>query len=102
MKCRTLKAEAVGRPELLDYYPGLRGDPQTFADVRRYRDLNSITHEEFQKMAAELGFELKAFKVHATRVGRWLRKAVPALRHTSVLEVFSTGAGAVLVKSRRS
>lgn len=95
---RTLKAEATTRPELYEYYPGLRGEPETYADVRRYRDLNEITNEEFHKIASEAGFKVTAFKLHTTRVGSLLRKAVPALAQNPVLEVLSTGAGAVLIK----
>jgi len=95
---RTLKAESRRRPELLEYYPGLKGDPKRVADVRRYRDLNAITHEQFRQMASDLNFDVRAFKVHATRAGRIVRKALRGSGGDSLLEVLSTGAGAVLVK----
>lgn len=95
----ALKAESKRRPELLDYYPGLKGDPHTFADVRRYRDLNAITNEEFHRMADRIGFDVRAFKVHATVLGRVMRKALPGpLKKNPLTEILSTGAGAVLVK----
>lgn len=96
---RALKAESKRRPELLDYYPGLKNDPQTVADVRKYRDLNAITNGAFHQMADEIGFDVRAFKVHATVLGRVMRKALPGpLKKNPLTEVLSTGAGAVLVK----
>lgn len=96
---RALKAESKRRPELLDYYPGLRGEPQRYADVRKYRDLNEITNDAFRRIAGELGFDVRAFKVHHTLIGRVLKKALPGpLKKNALTEILSTGAGAVLVK----
>ena len=50
-------------------------------------------------MAINTGFEIQSFKVHATSVGRLLRRVAPRLERERVLEVLSTGAGAVLRKS---
>lgn len=99
---QALKSEAKRRPELLEFYPGLRGDPQTVRDVRRHRDLNAITHAEFTRMAEETGFSVEAFKVHATAMGRIVRRLIPNSEQSNLLEVLSTGAGAVLRRPESS
>jgi len=89
---------AKRRPELLVSYPGLANDPKSVRDLRRHRDLNYITHADFLKMAAEAGFMVERFEVYPTRLGGLLRALLRLRDHGRVLEVLSTGAGAVLGK----
>lgn len=95
----ALRVRAERHPELYDVYPGLREGPHSIKDVRRHRDLNSITHARFLALAAEAGFDVKSFWVHGTRAGRALQRVIPRLKESRVLDVLSTGAGAVLRKS---
>jgi hypothetical protein len=49
-------------------------------------------------MAAEAGFMVERFEVYPTRFGGLLRALLRLRDHGRVLEVLSTGAGAVLGK----
>ena len=94
----ALRARAERRPELWDFYPGLRDDPRELRDVRRHRDLNEITHHAFLDFGRGAGFQVVRFWVHGTRLGRVVQRLWPAAARTGLLEVLSTGAGAVLEK----
>lgn len=95
---KAMQRQAQKRPELLDWYPGLRNNPKSVRDLRKHKDLNDITHRKFLEMAVRTGFEVKTFKVHSTRTGRLVRRLFPSLERTVVFDVLSTGAGAVLSK----
>lgn len=94
----ALKRRAQAHAELYEVYPGLHGKPRLIRDVRRHRDLNSITHARFLSFATSAGFEVKNFWVHGTRSGRLILKAFPRLSRAGVMDALSTGAGAVLRK----
>lgn len=94
----AMQRQALKRTELFDWYAGLRRNPQSVKDLRLHRDLNDITHAEFISMSLRVGFDIKAFRVHATRFGRLLRRFVPSLERTVILDILSTGAGAILQK----
>lgn len=95
----AMQRQSHKRPELLDWYPGLRREqPRRVRDLRKHSDLNDITHATFLQMAERTGFRVKTFRVHATRSGRLLRRLLPSLEKTIILDILSTGAGAVLQK----
>lgn len=96
----ALQLQAARRPELHEVYPGLRGAPRRVRDVRRHRDLNEITHAEFLGLARGVGFEVLAFQVNSTVLGRVLFRVAPGLAQGPAGDVLSTSAGAVLVKRR--
>lgn len=95
----AMQRQARKRPELLEWYAGLNGEPRRVRDLRKHRDLNDITHKDFLQMAARTGFDVKAFRVYPTRVGRVLRRLMPSLERTIIFDVLSTGAGSLLYKS---
>lgn len=95
----ALKRRAARHPALLDAYPGLRNNPQKIRDVRRHRDLNGITHSAFLELARAAGFAIKHFEVHATPVGRVIRKLMPVGDTKAIFEILSTGAAVVLEKT---
>ncbi|MEM9072476.1 MAG: class I SAM-dependent methyltransferase [Myxococcota bacterium] len=89
-------------PRLYEVYPGLRENPRTVRDVRKYRDLNGITYGDFVALAAESGFDVRKFRVHHTAVGRVVKRLVPRLGDSRVGEALSTGAAALLTKRASS
>lgn len=95
----AMQRQARKRPELLDWYSGLNGNPRRVRDLRKHGDLNDITHKEFLQMAERTGFNVKTFRVYPTRLGRILRRMIPSLERTIVFDVLSVGAGALLYKS---
>lgn len=96
----AMQRQAQKRPELLEWYSGLNGEPQRVRDLRKHGDLNDITHKEFLQMAARTGFKVKTFRVYPTRLGRVIRRLMPSLERTIIFDVLSTGAGALLYKSK--
>lgn len=96
----ALRLQAERRPELYDAYPGLRGAAERIRDVRRHGDLNDLTYRRFLGLARQHGFAVERFRPHATLAGRVLRKLVSTMDQTMLADVFSTGAAAVLLKSR--
>lgn len=96
----AIQRQAQKRPELLDWYEGLKNNPKSVRDLRKHKDLNDITHRKFLEMAECTGFEIKTFRVHATRTGRLLRRFFPSLERTVLFDILSTGAGAVLEKPK--
>jgi ubiquinone/menaquinone biosynthesis C-methylase UbiE len=95
----ALRRQAERRPQILDWYPGLKNpEARRVRDVRQFGDLNDVTHRTFLEMARDTGFEVKTFIVHGTRLGRVLSFAAPALKTTRVMDVLSTAASAVLRK----
>jgi SAM-dependent methyltransferase len=91
----ALKLQAKDRPELLDVYPGLAGDPCEIRDLRRHKDLNDITYPVFLELAKDAGFEVVEFKVQETITGK-LSKRIPFVRNSIARDIFSRGASAVL------
>jgi ubiquinone/menaquinone biosynthesis C-methylase UbiE len=94
----ALRIRTRRRPELQRIYPGVMDRPSRVRDVRRHRDLNDITYGQFLGLARQIGFEVTVFRVHATPLGRLVTKLQPRLERTKLLDVLSTGAGAVLRK----
>jgi ubiquinone/menaquinone biosynthesis C-methylase UbiE len=94
---RALQRLAAERPELYDIYPGLRAQPTRVRDVRRYGDLNDLTYGRFRQLAQQAGFTIQWFRPQPTKWGHVIGR-VPWLRHTRLMDVLSTGAGALLVK----
>ncbi len=93
----ALKRQARRRPELYQAYPGLAVAVRV-RDVRRYHDLNDITHARFRAMAEHHGFRIRSFHVHATTTGRVVRRLIRRAEATPLLDVLSTGAAAILEK----
>ncbi len=64
--CNVMKRLAKDDPFLLDAYPGLVNNPQKVKDLRKYGDLNSITHKRFRRLAIEAGFTIDSFVVFSS------------------------------------
>ncbi|REK10852.1 MAG: class I SAM-dependent methyltransferase [Planctomycetota bacterium] len=94
---RAMYRMAEIEPRIYDWYPGLSGDPKRVRDLRLYGDLNDITYHEFQRMAARTSFRVESFAPYGTRFGKVLSR-VPLLGKSILMDVFSTGASAYLVK----
>lgn len=94
---RALQRLALERPELLDVYPGLSGRPTRVREVRKHKDLNDITYQEFRRIASERGFDVVYLRPFYTYSGLWLR-FVPVLSKSLLADVLSTGATALLQK----
>ncbi len=95
----ALRLQAERRPELYAVYPGLRGQAERVRDVRRHKDLNDLTHAEFLRLAALVGFEVREFQVNKTTLGRVVFRVAPALEQGALGDVLSTSAGALLIKA---
>jgi ubiquinone/menaquinone biosynthesis C-methylase UbiE len=94
----ALQIRVRRRPELKRIYPNVDSHPRRVRDVRRHGDLNDITHGQFLELAGRVGFEVEMFRVHGTRLGRLITRLQPRFERTKLLDVLSTGAGALLRK----
>lgn len=92
----AVQLRAERHPELLHTYPGAAHAPARVRDLRRYGDLNDLTHAEFLTLARGAGFEITGFGVHATLGGRLLRRLARLPETSGALELLSTAAWAVL------
>jgi ubiquinone/menaquinone biosynthesis C-methylase UbiE len=79
-------------------YPGLAYGAMTFREIRKYKDLNYITHRKFFKHATLNGFHIQQFKVQRTLAGKILAR-IPRFDKTVFSDIFSVGTSAVLVKN---
>lgn len=98
---RAMHRLADEDPQLKELYPGLMDSPQRARDLRKYKDLNDITHGKFLAMAKRTGFRVEWFRPRPTRFGR-LVAITPLVRKSILMDVFSTGAAAYLVKQGSS
>lgn len=91
---------AEDTPYLLSVYPGLKNNPQRVKELRRYCDLNEITHGEFKRMANRCGFQMEWFRPDCTLIGRLIRKlpGLNLLSESKLIDIFSYCAGACLRK----
>ena len=94
---RAMQRLAKDNAKLFDLYPGLTDNPERVRDLRKYKDLNDITHKSFRAMAKRSGFRVNWFRPRPTRFGR-LVAISPLVRNSILMDVFSTGAAAYLVK----
>lgn len=92
---RAVKYPALG---LFDYYGGLKDNPKTFREVRKYKDLSYITNLKFKKAYQNSGLTLTSMYVSRPLAGRLLFKLMPFLSHTRLDDIFSTGTKAILKK----
>ncbi len=97
--CNVMVRLANDNHELKEIYPGVNDLPKKVRDLRRYKDLNDITYNKFKQMAQNTGFEIEHFttKAEPRLVGSLLRK-IPFMNSTILPDIFSTSAGAVLIK----
>lgn len=95
---RTLRRIAERDPRMYEFYPGLQGECREIRDVRRYRDLNGITHRRFRQCALAAGFRIERFTVSTWGYSGKLLSKVPGLRDSRLGDVLSVGASAVLRK----
>jgi ubiquinone/menaquinone biosynthesis C-methylase UbiE len=91
---------AKENPNLLEIYPGLKGNPRSVKELRRYEDLNEITYGRFKEMARRQGFAIEWFRPQCTLIGRVIQRmpGFDFLADSRLIDVFSTGAGACLRK----
>lgn len=71
----------------------------TNAIFRRYKDLNDITYQSFKAIGRQIGFHVAFFSTYSTSIGKVLKR-VPGVRSSIVMDIFSTGASAVLRKGQ--
>ena len=101
--CKVMYKLAQDNPKLLDIYPGISENTFKIKDLRRYKDLNSITHKKFKRLAKENGFEIESFYV--TVPGRGFIRLInqglqrfPITRDSIIGEIISMNVSAVLSK----
>ena len=100
--CRVILKLAKESPELFDYYPGLKNEPEKIKDLRRYADLNSMTHRRFKENAVKSGFEIRSFQVNPSGRGpikliiRFMHRT-PLFKKTILGDIFSKSAWATLI-----
>lgn len=97
----AMRRLAKDNPQMQEIYPGLQNGAETFAGIRRYNDLNDITHRNFIRMAERTGLKVEWFKPFPTRAGYPLY-AIRRLRRCFALDILSTGAAALLRKPTRA
>lgn len=96
--CEAVYQRAIKYPELklFDYYGGLINNPKTFKDVRKYKDLNYITHKKFKKAVKEAGLKIIDFYSSRPLWGIILIKLFPFLKSTKFDDILSYGTMAKL------
>lgn len=97
--CNVMVKLSLENPEIKEIYPGVLESPKKVRDLRKYKDLNDITYSKFKVMARKTGFEIEHFttKAEPRLVGSLIRK-IPFMNRTLLSDIFSTSAGAVLIK----
>lgn len=97
----VLKRKAKTDPYIYEIYPGLKNHPTKIVDIRKYKDLNNITHKLFKETALKIGFQIEKFEtVSATDIKliRQIINRIPFLRNSILGDIFSTGAKSTLIK----
>jgi len=98
---KVLKYKAELDPKLYDAFPGLKKKSNKISEIRRYNDLNDISHKIFKEMAIKIGFEISYFETvsHSNlKVIRSLIRRIPFLNNSIFSDIFSTGAKDILTK----
>ena len=86
-------------PKINIRYPGVENNPKKVRDLRRYKDLNDITHGKFKKMAKKAGFEIVSFeKRPAPYLLGKICNSIPLIKDSLITDVLSVNAGAILRK----
>jgi len=95
---KTLRRIAQNDATMYSVYPGLSGECNEIKDVRRYKDLNGMKYARFKQLAKQADFQIVDFTVSPSGyLGKLLTK-VPLLRNSTLTDVMSVGASAVLRK----
>jgi ubiquinone/menaquinone biosynthesis C-methylase UbiE len=94
----AMKLLSRENPLLNEIYPGLNDHPRRVRDLRRYKDLNDITHSSFRRMAREAGLRVVWLHPFATPTGKIVSR-IPVLRNSILGDVLSVGATALLQKA---
>ncbi len=90
-------------PYVASSYPSLKNNPQKIKDIRKYGDLNSMTHKRFCDEVAAAGFKMKRFKINPSSKSL-VKEALRLLyrykwvQRSMFSNIFSVSAEAVLVK----
>lgn len=98
--CRALYKRALEHPELklFEWYGGLKLKPLKFQDIRKYKDLNYITHKKVRVIIKNCGLKLEEFYVNRSIIQKVIIKSLPFLRYTIFDDIFSSGARLKAIK----
>ena len=89
---------------VIDAYPGLKGNPTRLFEIRKYKDLNNITHNKFKKLAKESKFKIESFVINPPFNSHRLNRIASLftnmsfIKHSILGDIMSKNASAVLVK----
>ncbi|MCB9252302.1 MAG: class I SAM-dependent methyltransferase [Flavobacteriales bacterium] len=99
--CRAVYKRAEKYPDLrlFNWYGGLKNKPETFREIRTYKDLNYITNKKFRNAAASAGLKIDSMVYKRSLSQKILLKLLPFLNKTILGDIFSYGTGARLRKT---
>ncbi|RJP80701.1 MAG: class I SAM-dependent methyltransferase [Desulfobacteraceae bacterium] len=84
----VMKRLAAEKPELLEIYPGLLGNPQQLKDLRKHKDLNGTTYSDIISLSKKNGFNIEWFMPHFTPFGKIISK-IPFIQNTILTDIFT-------------
>jgi 2-polyprenyl-3-methyl-5-hydroxy-6-metoxy-1,4-benzoquinol methylase len=89
---------------VLDAYPGLNGNPTRLCEIRKYKDLNGITHNKLKKLANKAKFNIESFDISPPFNGNRMNSIakiftnMALIKHSKLGDILSKNASAVLIK----
>ena len=103
--CEAVERMAQDDPQIYEAYPGLKETPfpVKVKDLRKYKDLNSMTHKWFLQMVQESSFQIESFRINPVggtilRLPIKVLHKIPFLKYSILCDILSIYASAVLVK----
>jgi 2-polyprenyl-3-methyl-5-hydroxy-6-metoxy-1,4-benzoquinol methylase len=103
--CNVVYKLGKENPFIWNAYGGLVNHPSKIKDLRKYGDLNSMTHARFHREVKEAGFHLQSFKIKPVSKSfikeflrlafryKWIQKSI-------LSDIFSFTVEALLIKPR--
>jgi 2-polyprenyl-3-methyl-5-hydroxy-6-metoxy-1,4-benzoquinol methylase len=104
--CNVVYKLGKENPFIWDAYGGLVNRPTKIKDIRKYGDLNSMTHARFHREVKDSGFQLQVFKIKPVSKSfikeffrlmfryKWIQKSI-------ISDVFSFNVEALLIKPKK-
>ena len=75
---KVLSTNCEKYPILYTTYPGIKENPKNFTDLRRYKDLNYLTHKKLRQQIKTANFKIQEVNIlYANRFARLASKFVP-------------------------
>lgn len=98
--CEAIYIRAIKHPDLnlFEWYGGLKYQPKTFRDMRRYKDLGYITHKKLRLSVKKNSMILKMLKPRRVLMGKIIMKICPILQRTILDDILSNGTTALIQK----